>query len=141
MGWALTLATDLAWTVTLYNYDGEMGATPPPSLFLTVVTSAVIATALMAMTWLAWRVANQAGWPFWRVLLAGFLVKGCLFAGAELASLAIYGPAPFTVGGFCRGAALDIITPIVSGGLVAFVVRAIGSQRLTAENAVEDNFT
>ena len=53
--WVLALASDVAWSVGLYNYDGEMGVTPPPSIWEIAIRATFVATGLVAVAWVAWR--------------------------------------------------------------------------------------
>ena len=127
--WVLTLASELGWSVGLYNYDGEMGVTPPPSLWATTVWASIIATALVVIAWVAWRFRRRATTGFWVFLLGAFAAKGLLAAGLEELSVLLYTAAPFTLAGSYRGEALSVATALASGVVVALIVRAIDAKR------------
>jgi hypothetical protein len=127
--WVLTLASDVGWSVGLYNYDGEMGVTPPPSIWETTVRATIVATGLVAVAWVAWRLRRPPRTGFWVFLIGAFLAKGVLFAGLEELWVLRYTAAPFTLAGSYRGEALSVATALVSGVLVALIVRAIDAKR------------
>jgi len=136
--WALALASDVGWSVGLYNYDGEMGDTPPPSIWAITCAEAVVATALVTVAWVACRLWRPATQSFWLLLFGCFAAKGFLVGGLEVVSVLIYGPAPFTLAGCYRGAALSVVTALVSGIVVALVFRAIDARRFMQR--AEDHF-
>lgn len=123
--WGMVAITDAAWAVGLYNYDGEMGDMPPPALWSTVFTSAVVATVLVTAAWAAQRTIGRGALRFWQTLLGGFVLKGGLTAVLVMLSLRAFGPAPFTTASFYRGAVLAVGTALASGIVVSLIVRAI----------------
>jgi hypothetical protein len=134
VAWALAFASDIGWSVGLYNYDGEMGFTPPPSIWATSLTAAVTASVLVAVAWVAWRLRGSVTWRFSAFLAGAFTAKGLVFAGLEELSLLIHGPAPFTRAGWYRGEALSVATGLVSGVLVALIVRAVEARRAPVDD-------
>ena len=138
--WAMTFALDTAWVVGLYNYDGEMGVTPPPSLWFVALTSAIVASIVVAAAWAIWRIFGRGKWPFWRSLVGCFAAKGCFVAGLEILSLKLFGPAPFTTESFYRDGVIAIGTALVSGGAIALVIRVIDQRKRLNGGLITDQF-
>jgi len=133
--WVLALAFEVGWAVGLYNYDGEMGDTPPPPISETIVWAAVVATVLLAVAWTTWRLRRPARTGFWVFLIGAFVGKGVLFAGPKELSVLLYTAAPFAVAGSYRGEVLSLGTALVSGVVVALIVRAIDAKQVTDSTA------
>ena len=138
--WVLTLASEVGWSVGLYNYDCEMGDTPPPTIWATIVWASFVATALVAVAWVTWRLGKPPRKGFWMFLIGAFAAKGLLFAGLEELSVLLYGAAPFTLAGSYRGEALSVSTALASGVVVALIVRAIDARLTSATGLVAANF-
>jgi hypothetical protein len=138
--WALALASDVGWSIGLYNYDGETGATPPPSIWATTVWASIVATVLVAVAWAAWRLRRPTTIGFWVFLFAAFAAKGLLGAALEGISVLLYTAAPFTLAGADRGEALSVATALVSGVVVALIVRAIDAKRTSVTSPIEAHF-
>ena len=140
MAWAMALAFDAAWAVGLYNYDGEMGVTPPPPLWSVVLASTVVASILVSIAWTMWRFAGRRKWPFWLALVGCFAAKGCFVAGVGILSLKLFGPAPFTSGSFYRDAAISIATALMSGSIIGLIVRAVDKSKCARISLINDRF-
>lgn len=125
IAWALATALEFAWATGLYNYDGEMGDTPPSPMMETLGISACAATFVVALAWGAWRLFNRRQKGLWLALFFAFIAEGSLFAGLSLLSLAWFGPSAFTTASFYRGAAISIATALVDGLIVAGLVRML----------------
>jgi hypothetical protein len=138
--WAMTLALDAAWVFGLYNYDGEMGDTPPPSLWFIVLSSTVVATVVVGAAWMIWRVFGHGKWPFWRSLIGCIAAKGCLMAALEILSLNLFGPAPFTSESFYRDGVIAITTALVSGSVIGLIIRAIDKPKGFQIDPTTDHF-
>jgi len=138
--WMLTLASEVGWSVGLYNYDGEYGDTPPSSIWESVVWASFVATALVAVAWVAWRLRRPATKAFWVFLIGAFAAKGLLLAGLEELSVLLYTAAPFTLTGSYRSEALSLATALVSGVVVALIVRAIDAKRTSVTDPVAAHF-
>jgi uncharacterized membrane protein len=138
--WVLGVASEVGWSVGLYNYDGEMGDTPPPSIWETGVWSAIVATVLVAFAWAAWRLRRPAKTRFWVFLIGAFAAKGLLLAGLEGLWVLVYTAAPFTLAGSYRAEALSVATALISGVTVALVVRAIDAKRSSADDLLASHF-
>jgi hypothetical protein len=135
--WSLTLACEVGWTIGLYNFDGEMGVTPPPPMWSITVWATLVATLVVMFSWLVRRVSRR----FWLILFGAFAAKGCLAAGLTLASVFYYGAAPFTVGGSYLEAASSILTALVSGTVVAVATRAIDGNSPNNPQGLEQHFS
>jgi hypothetical protein len=138
--WVLSLASEVAWLIGLYDYDGEMGDTSRPPIGATIVWAAVVATALVAVAWLGWRFRRTAMTGFWLFLIGAFAAKGLLAAGLEELSVLFYGAAPFTLGGSYRSETLSIATALASGVVVALIVRAVDARRTSVTDPVATHF-
>jgi len=71
-------------------------------------------------------------------LIGAFAAKGLLLAGLRALSVLLYTAAPFTLAGSYREEALSVGTALVSGVVVALVVRAIDAKQVMDSTA--DNF-
>lgn len=140
VAWAMALASEIGWSVALYDYDGEMGVTPPPSIWATAMVGAVVATALIALAWVGWRSLGSVTGRYWVFLIGAFAAKGLLFAGLEELFVLLYGAAPFSLAGSYRSAALSVSTALVSGLVVALTVRAIDASRQAVIDPVATHF-
>ena len=137
--WVLALASEVGWSVGLFNYDGKMGDTPPP-VSETAVWAISVAIVLVAVAWVTWRLRRPVRTGFWVFLVEAFAVKGLLLAGLEELWVLLYGAAPFTLAGSYRGEALFVATALVSGVAVALIVRAIDARLTSATGLVAANF-
>jgi hypothetical protein len=138
--WILTLATEVGWSVVLYNYDGEMGDTPPASIWTTIGWACVVASGLVAVAWAAVRLRRPAKPRFWVFLLSAFAAKGILLAGLEGVWVPFYTAAPFTLGHSYRDEALSIAAALASGVAVSLVVRAIDAKRTSVIDHLAAHF-
>ena len=138
--WVLALASEVGWSVGLFNYDGEMGDTPPPPVSETTVWAISVATVLVAVAWVTWRLRRPVRTGFWVFLVGAFAVKGLLLAGLEELWVLLYGAAPFTLAGSYRGEALFVATALVSGVAVALIVRAIDAKRTSVADPAAAHF-
>ena len=123
--WVLALAAEVGWLIGVYNYDGVS----PPSVWGTPVWGGIIATAVVAVAWIAWRLRRPARMRFWVFLIGAFAAKGLLAAGLEELSVIVYTAAPLTVAESYRDEALSVAMALVSGVVVALIVRAIDAKQ------------
>ena len=129
VAWFFSASCELGWSVGLYNFDGEMGDTPPPPIGSSIVAAAWVGTAVVAVAWLACRLRGPTTGGFWLFLLGSFAAKGLLAAGLEEGSVLAFGAAPFTVAGSYKDEGLKIATALASGIVVALIVKAIDRGR------------
>jgi len=62
--WVLAIVLEAGWLVGLYNYDGEMGVTPPPPISEVIVWAITVDTLLgSGLIQAAGRYRNAAVWP------------------------------------------------------------------------------
>jgi hypothetical protein len=139
VGYGLTVIADTVWWSWLWNYDGEMGVTPSPSIWSMAVTSAVGDAVFVSLAFLAWLLPREKT-QLWLVLMVAYAARGCLFAISEVLSLELWGSAPFTVGHFYRGAALSMAGSLVLGIMVAGVAAMIGQRRRSGAVEIPDLF-